>query len=103
MCFPLLLYIKGMAKPTQLGLYVVGRLMAVEELTAKSGRVYKRLLVYFGDAKNLAVLAPHDANLPPEGASVTFPLRSLTVNDRGELTASLRVDADSNPSGGASS
>lgn len=81
-----------MAKTPNAGLYVVGKLMAVEEITAKSGRVLKRLVVYFGDAKNLIVLAPRDAHLPPEGSSVTLPIRSISVTNQGGLTALLMVD-----------
>lgn len=92
-----------MAKATNAGLYVIGKLMSAEEITTKSGRIMKRLVVYFGDAKNLVILAPNDVNLPPEGASVTFPIRAVSVSNQGELTALLRIDAESNSAGGATS
>lgn len=89
-----------MAKATAMGLYVVGKLMQVEDFTTKNGRVFKRLIVYFGDSKNLVILAPHDTNLPPEGASVSLPLRSINVSEQGEVSALLRADAETNSTGG---
>lgn len=78
---------KGLAA----GLWVSGQLVQIEEVILQ-GTPRKRLLIFFGEAKNLLVYASNTVQLPPVGSSVVLPIRGISVNKQGNLVASLRDD-----------
>ena len=81
-----------------MGFYVVGRLMAVEDVHLPSG-VRKRLSVYYGDSKLLLVYADSGVELPPVDTITTFAVSRLNVDKRGNLTAILQVNSQSEDGG----
>lgn len=78
---------KGLAQ----GLWVSGQLVHIEEVVI-NGTPRKRLLIFFGEAKNLQVYAPAGVQLPPVGSSVNLPIARISVNRQGNLVATLRED-----------
>jgi hypothetical protein len=51
-------------KGLPMGFYVVGRLMAVEDIQLPSGK-RKRLSVFYGDTRLLLIYADPDVEIPP--------------------------------------
>jgi hypothetical protein len=85
-------------KGLPMGFYVVGRLMAVEDIQLPSGR-RKRLSVFYGDPRLLLIYADPDAEVPPLDTVTTFAVSRLNVDKRGNLTAVLHVNGQSDDGG----
>jgi hypothetical protein len=81
---PSICYNGGAMKGLPMGFYVVGRLMAVEDIQLPSGK-RKRLSVFYGDTRLLLIYADPDVEVPPLDTVTTFAVSRLNVDKRGNL------------------